>query len=450
MESIGNFTSGLKHVLKRPGMKKHLLFIVIFNLFGLLLYAQQPISLNDAIALTMANNPQVKQGESSQMASIASVDKVKSNYYPQVAANANYTRIDPTGFAPFPTGQGVKDFSFIPNDNYNFNLTLQMTVFDFGRTHVGLQIAKNGEALAANNLVLTKQELAFATIQIYYQIYFLQEAIKVQGRQIEALNLNLSQTKKLQENGEATHYEILTTEVKVSSAIDRKADLQTALNNAIIQLKQLTGQDNINIGAIDNNWMAVENPNAMSANTDVTQRAEFKLSELQSENATLQEMLAKRNFYPFLSANVQGGYKNAIQPNINEIALNYVASAQLTIPIFSGFKNKAALAEAQALNDAAEFNLENTSNLLLAEVKQSVENLNNSYQKIERSQLQVSQAQKAAELARLKYTNGVITNLDLLDAEIALSESEINKLNTIFNYTINTYHLKKALGIDLF
>lgn len=431
-------------------MKRQLLSILIFSFFELLLYAQHPMSLKDAIALTIANNPQIKQGEASKIASIASIGKAKANYYPQVTVNANYTRIDPTGYVPFPSAQGVQDLSFIPNDNYNFNLTLQMAVFDFGRTHVGLQMAKNGEELAENNLILTKQELAFATIQVYYQIHFLQEAIKVQDRQIEALNLNLSQTKKSQENGEATHYEILTTEVKVSSAFDRKDDLQTALKNAIIQLKQLTGQDNIAVLDMDNNWLAIENPSALSTNVDVTQRAEFKLSELQSENATLQEMLAKRNFNPFLSANVQGGYKNAIQPVINELTLNYVASVQLTIPIFTGFKNKAALAEAQALNAAAEFNLENTSNLLEAEVNQSVGNLNNAYQKIERSQLQVSQAQKAAELARLKYKNGVITNLDLLDAEIALSESEINQLNTIFNYTINTYQLKKALGIALF
>lgn len=431
-------------------MKKNLSFILIFNFFGLLLYAQHPMSLKDAIALTIVNNPQVKQGEASKMASSASVEKAKSNYYPQISAIANYTRIDPTGYVPFPAAQGVENFSFIPNDNYNFNLTLQMTVYDFGRTHTGVQIAENGKELAENNLILTKQELAFATIQTYYQIHFLQEAIKVQTRQIEALNLNLSQTQKLQENGEATYYEILTTEVKVSSAFDRMDDLQTALNIAVIQLKQLTGEDSIAILDMENNWMSVENPNTLSAYGDVTQRAEFKLSKLQSENASLQEILAKRNFNPVLSANVQGGYKNAIQPNINAIALNYVAVAQLNIPIFSGFKNKAALAEAHALNDAAEFHLENTSNVLEAEVNQSVENLNNAYHKIERSELQVSQAQKAAELARLKYKNGVITNLELLDAEIALSESEINKLNTIFNYTINTYQLKKALGINLF
>ena len=127
-----------------------------------------------------------------------------------------------------------------------------------------------------------------------------------------------------------------------------------------------------------------------------------------------------------------------------------MASAQLTIPIFTGFKNRAAVKEAQAMNNAAEFNLENTSNQLEAEVKQAIKNLNNAFQKIERSNLQVEQAQKAAELARLKYKNQVITNLDLLDAEIALSEAEINKLNTVFNYTINTYQLKKTMGINLY
>lgn len=76
----------------------------MFNFFGLLLYAQHPMSLKDAIALTIVNNPQVKQGEASKMASSASVEKAKSNYYPQISGIANYTRIDPTGYVPFPSG----------------------------------------------------------------------------------------------------------------------------------------------------------------------------------------------------------------------------------------------------------------------------------------------------------------------------------------------------------
>lgn len=426
-------------------MRKQAILIFFGFVIGQCAMAQQ-MNLKDVIALTIANNPQIKQAEASKEASSASVEKVKANYYPQLSANAGYARIDPTGFAQF----GSQQFAFIPNDNYNFNLGLQFNIYDFGRTNAGVRLAKNGRQIAENTLLLTKQELAFATIQIYYQIHFLQEAIKVQDRQIEALNIALSQTKKLQENGEATNYEILTTEVKLSSASNRKDDLQTSLDNAVIQLKQLTGQDSINTENMVNNWLSIENPNSLNMDVDVTQRPEFKLSQLQSEDATLNEMLARRNFNPYLVANIQGGYKNAIQPDINHLTLNYVASAQLTIPLFTGFKNKAALKEAQALNDASEFNLDNTTNLLEAQVKQSIENLNNAFQKIERSNLQVTQAEKAAELARLKYKNGVITNLDLLDAEIALSEAEINKLNTIFNYTINTYQLKKAIGINLY
>ncbi|GGG49079.1 TolC family protein [Bizionia arctica] len=412
--------------------------------------AQEQINLEQAIALTIANNPQIKQAEASRLASTASIEKAKANYYPQLTANSGYTRLDPTGYVPFPTAQGIQDFAFIPIDNYNLNLELNINIYDFGRTNTGVKLAENGEETADVSLLRTKQELAFATIQIYYQIHFLQEAIKVQNKQIEAFNITLTQTKKLQENGEATNYEIMTTEVKVSSASDRLLDLQTDLSNAFIQLIQLTGQENIDTEKLVNNWLKIESPNALTTNINITNRPEFKLSELQTENATLQELLARRNFNPYLSANLQGGYKNAIQPDINLLQLNYVATAQLTIPLFNGFKNKASLKEAKALKDASDFNLENTSNQLEAEVKQAIENLNNSYQKIERSNLQVTQAEQAAELARLKYKNGVITNLDLLDAEIALSQSEINKLNTIFNYTLNTYRLRKAMGINLY
>lgn len=431
-------------------MNKHHIFILFCCATIGFANAQEQLNLEQAIALTIANNPQIKQAEASKTASIASVEKVKANYYPQLTANACYTRLDPTGHVAFPSPQGIQNIAFIPTDNYNFNLGLQFNIYDFGRTNARYRIAKNGVELAENSLQLTKQELAFATIQIYYQIHFLHEAIKVQEKQINALNLALEQTKKLQENGKATNYEILTTKVKLSNANNAKDDLQNHLNNAIIQLKQLTGLETINEDDLVNNWLAVEKPNTLTANIDVTNTPEFKLSQLQTEDATLMEMLAKRNFNPLLSANVQGGYKNAIQPTINDLTLNYVASAQLTIPIFTGFKNKAALKEAQALNDASEFNLENTSNKLEAQIQQAIENLTNSYQKIERSKLQVLQAEKAVALARLKYKNEVITNLDLLDAEIALSEAEINKLNTIFNYTINTYQLKKAEGINLY
>ena len=159
-------------------------FLFLISFFGMA--QQERLSLADAISFTISNNPKLKQDQALIGAGAARIHQSKSNYYPQLSANSSYTRIDPTGFVPFPSAQGVEDLSFIPNNNYNTNLTMQMNLFDFGRTATGVKLAENGKQISEVSLQLNKQELAFKTIQIFYQIHFLQQAILVQQRQLDA------------------------------------------------------------------------------------------------------------------------------------------------------------------------------------------------------------------------------------------------------------------------
>lgn len=423
-------------------------FLFLTSYFGMA--QQEKVSLSEAVSFTISNHPKLKMNEARVVAATAKLAQSKSNYYPQLSANGTYTRIDPTGSVPFPTPQGVENFFFIPNDNYNANLTLQMNLFDFGRTATRVKLAENAQQISETTWQLSMQDLALKTIQVFYQIHFLQQAILVQQKQLNALQLTLNQTKKLQENGEATNFEVLTTVVKIASAENTMADLQTSLAIAFIQMEQLTGVQNLKNKEFVNDWLEVKQPSTFVAEYSIDNRPEYKLAKLQEENTVLQEKLARRNYNPYLFTNIQGGYKNAIEPNINELRLNYVAVAQLTIPIFSGFKNKYALQEAKANKEAATFEALDTKGSINAEIAQTLENLKNSYSKIERSELQVEQAKKAVKIAREKYENGLLTNLDLLDFENSLSESEINQLNVIFAYTLNSFQLKKAMGIPLY
>lgn len=423
-------------------------FLFLTSIFGMAQQEQLPLS--DAISLTIANNPKLKKGQALINAAAARIQQSKSYYYPQISAIGNYTRIDPTGFVPFPAAQGVQNLSFIPNDNYNANITLQMNLFDFGRTATGVEIAENGEQISETSLQLNKQELALKTIQVFYQIHFLQQAILVQQKQLDALQLTLKQTKELKDNGEATNFEVLTTEVKIASAENKMSDLMTSLDIAFIQMEQLTGVKNLKDKEFVNNWLDEKQPDSLNTEHSIHDRPEYKLAKLQEENAALQEKLARKNFNPYLFANIQGGYKNAIQPNINELKLNYVAVAQLSIPIFSGFKNKYALQEAKINKEAARFETQDTEENINSEIAEALENLKNSFDKIERSKLQVEQARRATEIAQKKYKNGLLTNLDLLHFENSLAEVELNQLNVIFAYTLNSFQLKKAMGIPLY
>jgi outer membrane protein TolC len=70
--------------------------------------------------------------------------------------------------------------------------------------------------------------------------------------------------------------------------------------------------------------------------------------------------------------------------------------------------------------------------------------------KVDQSEFQVQQAERAYKLANTSYSAGVITNLDLLDATIALSESQLMLLKSRIDYLISYYGLQLAEGNQLF
>ena len=58
-------------------------------------------------------------------------------------------------------------------------------------------------------------------------------------------------------------------------------------------------------------------------------------------------------------------------------------------------------------------------------------------------------ALEALSQAKLRYGSGVITNLDLLNAETSLEEAKLMRLKSIYSYTISREAIKKAVGEKL-
>ena len=70
--------------------------------------------------------------------------------------------------------------------------------------------------------------------------------------------------------------------------------------------------------------------------------------------------------------------------------------------------------------------------------------------KISQFVLQLEQALKAYSLAETSFKSGVITNLDLLDANTAVSESKLMLLKARIDYAVSIYKLKAAMGERLY
>jgi outer membrane protein len=79
-------------------------------------------------------------------------------------------------------------------------------------------------------------------------------------------------------------------------------------------------------------------------------------------------------------------------------------------------------------------------------VEQALASLRASEEKIRTSRLQVRQAEAALALAETRYQAGVVTNLDVLDAQTSLSEARLVELRARYDLVRNRYLLSQAVG----
>jgi outer membrane protein len=402
------------------------------------------ITLDEALRLTREHNPRALQATEEVRAAEAKVTESRSGWFPQVSAKAGYTYIDPVSELNF----GGAMMQFMPNNNYDAKFTAEMMLFDFGRTGRQVDIARSGKNSAGIRRDLTLRDLSLATVRTFYSVLFLQEAVRVQDKEIAALGQNLDHMQKRYHEGAATRFDMLTTQVRLASAGNRKIDLQNQLRNQEITLRRLcglTGEAPLSLkGSFDVAAEDADTEKMTAAALD--QRPEIILSRENARAATFRKSLAAKEGMPKIMGAASWGTANGYQPDIKEMRTNLAAGVQLQVPIFTGFRTSSSTSEATAMMHAAEQARIDTEEQARAEVKQSVNSLRTSRQKIETTALQVSQAELAAQHARARHQNGLGTTLDLLDAESALAQAELSHLQARYEYVLNSYDVRRASG----
>jgi outer membrane protein len=416
------------------------------------LLAQAPptdsLTLDRAIAIAIGASPAVRQAGSALEASQARTRQIHSAYYPQIEADATYRRADPTISVSLPFNGEVQEFSFFPNDNYEAALTAQQTLYDFGRARAQEDLARSGEQTARDNQEQIRTTIAFQTVQAFNTSLVMQRNLAVLDEQIAALEENLHLAEEKLKGGTATNYDVLSTQVRLTTVRNQRVDVEGSLRKQEATLRRLLGYAPSAPLRLKGSFelpLSPSIPDTLTAEA-LRQRSEIVLARDAATTARLQLDVARSSDSPLLSLNVTGGVKNGFPPDLNAPKLNWAGTLHLAVPIFNGFRTRAMEEEAQANLNAAEARQADLEGNIAMEVEQAVADVQTSAQKISTADLQVEQARQALALARVRYQNGVITSLELINAQTTLQEAEFQRLQYQYNYTMSRYALQKALG----
>lgn len=417
-------------------------------------HAQTPLStatvgdsltLEATIRTVLDANPSINALQEEVNQAQARLSETRTYLRPVVNGTGTYTRIDPVVKLPF-NGEVLQ---FAPNNNYDVHVAAQYTLLDLGRTKANIDLSQSRITSATDQINVTRRDLAFAAAQSYYSVLFAREAIKVQDAQIASLQQHQREMEKRVEGGVSTNFDVTTTKVRIAQAQNTKIDLQNQLRNQEVQLARLLHRPENVVTPVQGRFEY--NPQAVDVNAALAKaaenRPEVKLAKDAEQTAIAQQRVVETNNRPSLNVLGQAGAKNGyILPKITTMRFNTVVGAQLNVPIYDGGRNKVQRIGAASAVKGAQARIQDTQELVRADVQQAANNMQSAAERYDNSQVQITQATDALTRAKARYRYGVGNNLDVLDAETQLAQARLARLQAIYNYTLGQYQLRRATG----
>ncbi|MFI5251611.1 MAG: TolC family protein [Bacteroidota bacterium] len=430
-------------------MKKIILilfsFLAVFTGYP---QTQQTLTIDQAIRQAIAHNPLVEQATQGVNGALARIEQNRSSYYPTSDVDLEYVRLSPVSELAFP---GLGEFQLFSANNYDEHISLKQTIYDFGKTSASIDLSQSAIASASINVDVIKTNIAYQTIQTFYAMLFLEKSIEVQDEQIDALLQHQDVTKKKIDSGTATDFDTLTTRVRITTAQNKKFDLQNDFSKHEATLCRLLGlppDSGIHPqGEFDTRMLQLNTDSLVTLANQ--QRLELKAAHDEENTAVLGERVVSLNDKPSVKFNMMYGLKNGFFPDMDVLRGNWVFGLDANIPIFNGFKTHNQEQEAVAMRMATEARTRDLERTVVSEVRQALSDVRTNILKIQSSTSQVDQAKQALALANLRYETGVATNLDVIDAQTNVSQSELSHLDALYNYVLSRYALEKAVGDSL-
>ena len=428
----------------------------------------QPMGLKECLAYAFAHNANVDNAELERLIANRDVSVTKAQGFPQINANVGYTNNyiiqttlieagDFPGADPnAPPSEELIEFPFGVSHQSQATISAEQMIFD-GSYFVGLKAARVYTDLAKKNLEQTKVVTAEQVTKAYYTALVNQERQTLLNSNYQRLDTLLRETKLMYESGFAEKIDVGRIQVQFNNADTERKQNERLTEVSYLLLKFQMGmpiEQDISladkISEIDFNY-----EQEAEATFSYADRPEFAQVTI-NQNLTQLDLRNNRiQYLPKLTASAIYGYNGGAAQLSDLVDFNGTPrrwfdfgnwGLNLNIPIFDGLRKHHTIQKSklqlQQLENQAGF-LKNQIDL---EIVRARVNLQNSLETLEVQQENLDLAQEVFDVTKIKYQEGVGSNLEVTEAQNALQSAETNYYNSLYNALIAQVDLKKALG----
>jgi outer membrane protein TolC len=155
---------------------------------------------------------------------------------------------------------------------------------------------------------------------------------------------------------------------------------------------------------------------------------------------------ANRENRPVLAARAGAGVEDGQLPALYDNKGYVEAGVSLSVPIFTGRRISGERIEARGELRSAQDRVSELTRVVVADVEDALADLKAAQARLANADTLVAQAQEALSLAKSRYTNGVITNFELLDAQSNARAAELSRLQARYDCVLARQAVARAAG----
>jgi outer membrane protein len=316
---------------------------------------------------------------------------------------------------------------------------------------VGLKATKEYISLMNINVTRSKTELASQVSKAYYSVLVNKARNTLLNANITQLEKLLSDTKAFNKQGMVEQIDVDRLEVAYNNLLTEKQKIERFIlfsHNVLKFQMGYTGQDNL---VLTDSLSVSDNSEISLSKIDIAKRSEYQLLESQQRLNTINVKRLQFGYLPTLVAygNVAAnGFGNTLEyvGYLNKYFQTRLLGATLSLNVFDGFQRHYKIQQAKLDFKKGENDLKNLQLAIELEGASAVMSYNNAISSLQIQKRNLELAQNVYNVSQKKYEQGVGSNLEVINAQTSLKESQTNYTNAVYDLLISKVEYLKATG----
>jgi outer membrane protein TolC len=418
--------------------------------------APRLITLDQAVAIALEKNRELKSARLDVERADARVREAWGYALPVLDLSGQYTRAleRPVFFLPdFANPGSNKTVAVQIGTAHSFGLTLSARQTLFNSTVIVGVGAAGLYSDAARQLARGKEvETVFNVRKAFYGALLAAEVRDLMRANLVNAEENLANVRMLAKQGLVSDYDELRASVGVENL---RPEVIRAENNYALSVDGLRAAMGIGVSE------TIEIEGKLEYKPVPEERMTTAVQTVAELNPSIQALrlqvlvneafvsAERSNFIPTLSAfgNVQyQAAKNTFTISTGDFFRSAQVGLTLSLNIFQGFQTNARMDQAHVDVRKSEEQLASAETSLRTAAHSAVLQLEQARQRVEAQGKTVEQAERGYRIATTRFVNGAGTQLEVNDAQLALTQANVNRIQSVYDHLVASADLDFILG----